>query len=540
MARLTKYLFFIFSFAVILPLVCLFLYSNFQIKKMEKSASNLILESASREVNFKIENHLKLETVRAMEKLYLPTHKDYTKDEIRKIFNDARVEFLDKLPSKITYYYETDETPKLYSTVIIPFLQNDIKGIVITKEVKSEELKLYGPFFIELYSGDEINRNKLIWYVSPIVESRKFPGFTKNLQKIPLGIPEDKRISCKMFNFNENYTKNKMTILIKTNWHISPGNPYARRASLIIIIVGVLLSFFVARYVNVNFINPFLKLSAATKRVYMGDLNLHLKISVKQKTVQETYANFNAMVKGLKERNELRTGFIRNLTHDLRTPLIAQQRALSLISNKFRELNLKEEIDLTQSLENNANHLLRMVNLILESYQFNLKKEDLQLEIADIAALVNESLTKIKPLADEKQIILENLRKPGEVLIKIDKTCFERIIINLAANSIENLKNNGKISISNESTSKEHRIIFEDNGNGIAKEDIEHIFDRYFSSKSYNRKIGSGLGLDVCKKLAEILDGKIDIQSKTGKFTRFIITLQTDGEKRYDDKNIDC
>ena len=211
-----------------------------------------------------------------------------------------------------------------------------------------------------------------------------------------------------------------------------------------------------------------------------------------------------------------------------------------MISNKFRELNLKEEIDLTQSLENNANHLLRMVNLILESYQFNLKKEDLQLEIADIAALVNESLTKIKPLADEKQIILENLIKPGEVLIKIDKTCFERIIINLAANSIENLKNNGKISISNESTSKEHRIIFEDNGNGIAKEDIEHIFDRYFSSKSYNRKIGSGLGLDVCKKLAEILDGKIDIQSKTGKFTRFIITLQTDGEKRYDDKNIDC
>ena len=83
------------------------------------------------------------------------------------------------------------------------------------------------------------------------------------------------------------------------------------------------------------------------------------------------------MVQGLKEKEELRSSFIRNLTHDLRTPLIAQERALSMISDKFIELNLKEEKELAKSLEKNTSHLLRMVNLILESYQFNLKKEDL-------------------------------------------------------------------------------------------------------------------------------------------------------------------
>ncbi len=530
MTKFAKYLFLIFSLAVMVPLVCLFLFANYQIKRMEKNVSNLILDSVSREINFTIENHLKIETVQTMEKLYIPTHKDYTKDEIRQIFKDGNVEFLDKFPSKITYYYETDNTPKLYSTVIIPFIQNDIKGIKVTREVKPDELKLSGPFFIELYSGDKIEKSKLINYVSPVVTSKVFPGFAKNLEKIPFGIPKDKNISYKIFNFNKDIAKNEITILIKTNWHIAPANPYERRAGLIIIIAGVLLSFFVAKYVNINFINPFLKLSAASKRVRAGDLNLFLKVGVKQKTVQETYANFNAMVKGLKERNELRTGFIRNLTHDLRTPLIAQQRALALISNKFRDLNLKEESELTESLESNTNHLLRMVNLILESYQFNLKKEDLELKKADLASLINESFARIKPLADEKQIILENKINVGDIVIKIDKTCFERIIINLAANSIENLRNNGKILIYNKSTGNEHKIIFEDNGNGIAQEDIEHIFDRYFSSKSYNRKIGSGLGLDVCKKLTEILGGKIEIESKLGEFTRFIITLQNNEE----------
>lgn len=532
MMRFAKYLFIIFAITIILPLVCLFLYSNYQIQKMELDTSNKILDSVSREINYNIENNLKIKTVDAMETLYIPTTEKYTKEKIVSAFKDSKIEFLDTFPEKITYYYEVsnEAKPRLYSVVIIPFLEDDIRGIKITNKAEPSTLKLPGPFFVEFYLGNEIIEDKLIDFIAPKENTKNIPGFKKVLTSVPLGIPKDKNIAYKIFKFNKNYTNDDITILIKTSWHIPPANPYERRAGLIIILAGVLLSIYVTRYINLNFVNPFIKLSAASRRVKSGDLNLILRSENKQKTVRETYINFNDMVKGLKEKEELRSSFIRNLTHDLRTPLIAQERALSMISDKFSELNLTEEKELAKSLEKNTSHLLRMVNLILESYQFNLKKEDLNFEKIDISKTICDCFIKIKPLANDKCIELINNVVHGH-FINSDVTCFERIIINLCANSIENLSKGGYIKISSIALENEIKIIIEDNGNGIAKEDIEYIFDRYFSSKSYNRKLGSGLGLDVVKKLTEIIDGKIELESEISRYTKFILTLPEYKEK---------
>lgn len=525
MTKLTKYFFFIFTLTLILPLLCLFFYSNKQISKMELDASHHILNAISREINYNVENHLKIQTVSAMKKLYLPKAKHLTKNEVRKIFKDAKVEFLSEFPDEITYYYETDSTPKLYGVSIIPFLEEGIKGIKITKEVMLEDLKQAGPFYMEFYSGNKINKKNLIGYSEPAKNSKSISGFKKSLKYIPVGIPKDKNIAYKIFQFDKSYTKNDITVLIKTSWHIPPANPYERRAGYLIILAGTLLSFFAAKYINANFLIPFLKLSAAAKRVKSGDLDFTIKAGVKQKTVEETYNNFNEMIKGLKEKEELRISFIRNLTHDCRTPLIAQERALSLISNKFKELNLKDELELAKSLEKNSSHLLRMVNLILESYQFNLKKEDLAFETTDLAELVFDSYIKIKPIAKEKNVSLLNEIEKEKFVIYTDKICLERILINLCTNSVDNLSKNGQVKISATQNENECKIFVEDNGNGIEKEDLEHIFERCYTSKSYNRKLGSGLGLDVCKRLTKLLDGKIEIESEFEKYTKFIITL---------------
>ncbi len=531
MIKFAKYLFIIFPFTIILPLVCLFLFSNYKIRKMELDTSYKILDSVSREINYNIENNLKIKTVDAMEALYIPTTEKYTKEKIINTFKDSKVEFLDTFPEKIIYYYKVENSPqpKLYSVIIIPFLEDDIKGIKITKEAVPSSLKLPGPFFAEFYSGNIISEDKLISIIAPKENIKILPGFKKNLSSIPLGIPKDKNIAYKIFKIDKNYASDDITILIKTSWHIPPANPYERRAGLVIILAGVLLSIYVTRYINLNFINPFIKLSAAANRVKSGDLNLVLKTNTKQKTVQETCANFNDMVKGLKEKEELRAGFIRNLTHDLRTPLIAQERALSMISGKFSELNLDEEKELAKSLEKNTSHLLRMVNLILESYQFNLKNEDLNFEKINITKAVNDCFIKIKPIADDKNISLIN--KTDNEDICTDITCFERIIINLCANAIENLQKGGYVQISAEKSDAEVKIIVEDNGNGISKEDIEHIFDRYFSSKSYNRKLGSGLGLDVVKRLTDIINGRIELESEISKYTKFTLILPRHKER---------
>ena len=321
MVKFAKYLFFIFTLTLILPLLCLFIYSNKQISKMELGASHHILDAVSREMIYNIESLLKVETVNAMKKLYMPQMDGVTKEEIQSIFSDAKVDFLSEFPDEIMYYYETDKTPKLYSTVIIPFMENGIKGIKITKEVTPDMLKPSGPFKLEIYAGNKINSENLIGHSVPDKIPNSLSAFKKDFKNIPLGLPVSKSISYKIFTFDKSCAKDEITVLIKTSWHIPPANPYEQRAVLFIIIAGVFLSIFIARQININFVNPFLKLSAASKRVKSGDLNLVLKVGVNQKTVQETYNNFNEMVKGLKEKEELRSSFIRNLTHDFRTPM---------------------------------------------------------------------------------------------------------------------------------------------------------------------------------------------------------------------------
>ena len=143
MIKFAKYLFIIFPFTIILPLVCLFLFSNYKIRKMELDTSYKILDSVSREINYNIENNLKIKTVDAMEALYIPTTEKYTKEKIINTFKDSKVEFLDTFPEKIIYYYKVENSPqpKLYSVIIIPFLEDNIKGIKITKEAVPSSLK---------------------------------------------------------------------------------------------------------------------------------------------------------------------------------------------------------------------------------------------------------------------------------------------------------------------------------------------------------------------------------------------------------------
>lgn len=163
--------------------------------------------------------------------------------------------------------------------------------------------------------------------------------------------------------------------------------------------------------------------------------------------------------------------------------------------------------------------------MILESYQFDSARLNLAFSDVNIFEILNNSFEKLRPLALEKNIQLINNISEHIPLIKADATSIQRIFVNLISNAIESITQNGKIEVGLKSFDNSVEIYVEDNGPGIAKEDLLHIFDRYYSGKSYDRKLGAGLGLFVCKKLTELHNGEITVVSEIGKFTRFIIKL---------------
>ena len=294
---------------------------------------------------------------------------------------------------------------------------------------------------------------------------------------------------------------------------------------LLILGTGVLLSLFAGFYIKKNFITPFIVLSSAVKKIKNGDLSFQIVSNARHSEIKETIKVFNSMIEGLREKDELRRSFITNLTHDLRTPLIAQERAIELIIQEFESLNLNEQLQLAKGLNKNNSHLLRMVNLILNSYRFDSENINITLNDLNLHNLVEQCYEQLKMLAAEKNISLVNNISPEFVIIKADNASMKRVLLNLIANAIDNVYNGCRVEISAVVVDNKVIIKVEDNGTGIAPADLGHIFDRYYTGKSDERKLGSGLGLYVCKKLVELHKGEIKVESEVNKYTRFFIIL---------------
>ena len=228
------------------------------------------------------------------------------------------------------------------------------------------------------------------------------------------------------------------------------------------------------------------------------------------------------MILNLQTKEKLRESFISNLTHDLRTPLVSQSQSLEFISQKFKEIGLTNEYELAESLAKNNEHLLKMVNLILDSYSFDPEKLKLSIEKADLYEIIEDCKEQLKPLLAEKNIEFVNNIYKGGTLIEADLFQIKRVFINLLSNAIDNTSGENKyIKAAARFEDEEVLITIEDNGNGIAKEDLKFIFDRYYSGKSLERKLGSG----VCQKLIDMHNGQITVESEINKYTKFIITL---------------
>ena len=296
-------------------------------------------------------------------------------------------------------------------------------------------------------------------------------------------------------------------------------------------LVGFVSSFIIGMIINRVFVLPVMALSNATNEIKKGNFDFRLQTKNNLELIQNIYNSFNDMAKNLEVKEKLRQSFISNLTHDLRTPLVSQAQSLELISQKFKEIGLQNEYELAKSLAQNNEHLLKMVNLILESYSFDSQKLKLNIEKVDLYELVEGCEEKLKPLINDKKIqFVNNIYKVGTT-IDGDKFHLTRVFMNILSNAIDNTSENDYIKINAHYDDKNVVITIEDNGNGIAPKDLKFIFDRYYSGKSLERKLGSGFGLSVCQKLIDMHHGTITAESEINKFTRFTITLPQNQNK---------
>ena len=213
--------------------------------------------------------------------------------------------------------------------------------------------------------------------------------------------------------------------------------------------------------------------------------------------------------------------FFTNISHELRTPLTLIAAPIEHIVN---DGNLtKQQRNMLQIVEKNVSILMRLVNEILDFRKIQNKKMELTLSEFELTHYLKEWASTFESIATKRKIKVE-LITPAPIRLCADIYKVERICYNLLSNALKYTGEGGSITIKAKSTDETVEICIKDTGKGIAKEDLKHIFDRFYQVRNSN-KDGTGIGLAIVKAFTELQGGTAKVESEVGKGSEFTITL---------------
>ncbi|MDQ0203573.1 sensor histidine kinase [Pectinatus haikarae] len=292
---------------------------------------------------------------------------------------------------------------------------------------------------------------------------------------------------------------------------------------LIMLLLGLLVSYLLARSITV----PLKNLGQAAKEVKKGTFGKTVSVRTNDE-VGELADIFNQMSQTLADNTRLKKQLLANVAHELRTPLAVIQGNIEGMLDGVVEPS-KDQL---RSLYEEAIRLNRLIRdlrdlSLAEVHQLTLEKSP-----ADINNLINRLIASLKPLSNKKNITINftnGKEKLPDILVDRDRISqvFYNVIVNAVRYSPECSTIQIKTALLNKQEGRWVKISIADNGTGISKEDLPHVFDHFYrGDKSRDRKSGgSGLGLAIVRQLIENHGGKIEVTSTIGMGTTFNILL---------------
>lgn len=223
------------------------------------------------------------------------------------------------------------------------------------------------------------------------------------------------------------------------------------------------------------------------------------------------------------EASRAKTDFLANMSHELRTPLNAIMAFSEIIHHQnFGADKIDKYSEYAGDIHSSGQHLLGLINEILDLSKIEARKIDLVEESVDVPDAIRSSIKLVSERAEEAGVKLVSKFPPNLPCLLSDKTSIKRIIINLLTNAVKFSKPNGIVRISTSADPNCLDIVISDTGIGISKNDIERIikpFEQVRDTMSSGPGEGTGLGLSITKSLIELHDGTLDITSQLGKGT---------------------
>jgi len=233
------------------------------------------------------------------------------------------------------------------------------------------------------------------------------------------------------------------------------------------------------------------------------------KLEASEKRLREQYEQ-------LKKLSLLKDDFLTMITHELKTPLVPIKAFIDiLMSEKLGTLNQEQQKRL-EIIKSSTNSLLKLVSDLLDAQKLELGLLKMNKDIHDLSEIIGLAVNKMRPNAEKKGIAITTHLQESLPFF-CDNSRMEQIISNLVNNSLDFcLPPDGKIDIILKTEDDKIKIVVKDNGIGIAKEDLDNVFVKFYQrDTSVTREHGgTGIGLSVCKGIVEAHGGRIWVESE--------------------------
>lgn len=296
------------------------------------------------------------------------------------------------------------------------------------------------------------------------------------------------------------------------------------------------------RGVNFNHIWNFMKTAMQDNIEFTSDLNITIDNEVH---FLEVYATPLALPEALgalavirdvthiKQLERMRENFVANVTHELKTPLTSIIGYIDLLRSKRRSTEEAEQF--YEIIEIEADRLQFLISDLLELSE--IQSGDIQHaknEMVYFYPVIDEIFVDLDHMAAKSNISL-NLDVDPDFFIRANESRIKQLMTNLITNAIKYNKENGEVWVTSSQERGRNVIIVRDTGIGIPQEDLPRIFERFYRvSKSRSRALGgTGLGLAIVKHIVSLYGGSVQVDSKLGEGTSFILTFPGESISSY-------
>jgi signal transduction histidine kinase len=270
------------------------------------------------------------------------------------------------------------------------------------------------------------------------------------------------------------------------------------------------------------------------KTLQIQQLHEALKAHAKalEARVEERTAELSQANQELIRLNKIKSDFTSMVTHELRTPLAAIKEGIGLVLEGVDGPVTEAQIETLTISKKNVDRLAKLIQNVLNLSQFESGKIQMVFDKNNLNALVREIFNLMTPLAQKKGIRLSLNLPKKDVYALCDTDQIKQVIINLLDNAIKFTDANratGEVVVTLSEKSGRLSLEVADTGMGIPREDCDKIFDMYTQVRSQGgRKTGGvGIGLAVCRKIAEFHHGTLTVKSKIGVGTQFLFEFPT-------------